>query len=237
MNLDNEKYANMQKNMYNKIARSMTLKNHKEHNSNPDLYNILFSDVEKYKNGIALDFGCGGGRNIENLFKLTDWERVDGVDISSNIIEGARRNLQKLLSPNKYNLYTNSGVDVSILKDNSYDLIISTIVLQHICVYDIRFSLLKDLFRTLKNGGQLSFQMGFGRKPQKRTIDYYENVYDATTTNGNCDVVIESENQIIDYLKKIGYIDIETAIRPVYTAPASMKHTFHEKWIYIKAHK
>ena len=66
----------------------------------------------------------------------------------------------------------------------------STIVLQHIAVYDIRFQYLEEFFRVLRPGGLLSFQMGYGEGYGK--AGYYDNHYDAESTNSFHDTTVTS---------------------------------------------
>ncbi len=207
--------------------------NHEEHNTNPDYWNILLGDLqtkEKWDGRVALDFACGKGRNVTNMFNLCDWARVDGVDISEGNIS---YNKNEYASQNS-NWYCNNGTDVSELKDNEYDFIMSTIALQHIPVYDIRKSLITDLFRTLKSGGIFSFQMGYGDNLESelgRRVSYFENHYDATGTNSVCDVRIQNEEDVIKDLTEMGFVNITTQIRESYSDSG------HPQWIYIKAYK
>ena len=146
MNSDN-KYTQMQKNEY-----FGGTSNHPEHNSNPDYWDILLGDLkdkENWNDKVALDFACGKGRNVSNMFNLCNWNRVDGIDISIGNIDYNKETYKNQNS----NWYSTNGIDVSDLKAGEYDFIMSTIALQHIPVYDIRKSLISDLFRTLKPNG------------------------------------------------------------------------------------
>ena len=105
----------------------------------------------------------------------------------------------------------------------------STITLQHICVYDIRFNYLKEFYRVLKPGGLLSIQMGYG-EGKAGAVDYYCNNYDATSTNSNCDTMVTDVEQPINDLGKIGFKDIQVFVRPSYSDK-------HPQWIYCKATK
>jgi len=189
--------------------------NHENHNLNANYWDILLSDLkdkEKWDGKVALDFACGKGRNVTNMLKLCDWERVDGIDLSEGNISYNKNEYQS----QKSNWYGNNGIDVSELKDNEYDFIMSTIALQHICVYDIRKSLISDLLRTLKPGGIFSFQMGYGEgldSPSGKRVSYFENNYDATGTNSACDVRVHTEEEIINDLKEIGFVNITTEVR------------------------
>lgn len=225
---NDNKYTNMQKGAY-----SSGTSNHPEHNQNPDYWDILLGDLknkEKWDGKVALDFACGRGRNVTNMFNLCDWDRVDGVDISESNISQNKNDYQTQNS----NWYCNNGVDVSDLKDNEYDFIMSTIALQHIPVYDIRKSLITDLLRTLKPGGLFSFQMGYGEgldSPIGRRSAYYDNTYDAGGTNSVHDVRVHNEQDVIDDLTNIGYVNITTEVRESYSDSG------HTHWIYVKAYK
>src|SRR3954469_16590240 len=87
--------------------------------------------------------------------------RIDDVDIAARNLENAKLWLAQHKVENS-NLYLCNGLDLSAIDDNQYDLIISTICLQHICVHDIRLNYFKEFFRVLKPGGRVSLQMGYG---------------------------------------------------------------------------
>jgi len=227
VNNDN-KYTNMQKNQY-----AIGTSNHDEHNQNPNYWDILLGDLkdkEKWDGKVALDFACGKGRNVTNMLNLCDWARVDGIDISEGNISHNKNEYQSQNS----NWYCNNGIDVSDLKSDEYDFIMSTIALQHIPVYDIRKSLISDLYRTLKSGGIFSFQMGYGHNLESELglrVSYFENHYDASGTNSVCDVRIQNEEDIIKDLKEMGFVDIKTEVRESYSDSG------HPQWIYVKCYK
>lgn len=227
------RYSMMQKNQMNIQSRLMH-KNHSEHDKNTEYWNILLKEItqspENWSNKTALDVGCGWGRNIRNLYKITDWEFVDGVDISETNILNSKLYLSKLYNTGnkKYNLFVNNGVDLQTIDSNRYNFVMSTITFQHICVYEIRYNLLAEIYRVLKAGGLFSLQMGFGHKIN--SVSYYDNFYNATGTNSNMDTRIEKDEYIINDLKQIGFKSITTEFgNPHYDS--------HEKWIFIKAYK
>lgn len=221
-------YTIMQKNQYH-----YGTSNHLPHNDNPDYWDILLGDLkdkEKWAGKTALDFACGKGRNVTNMLSLCDWNRVDGIDISIGNIEFNKSEYSNQNS----NWYCNNGVDVSDLKDNEYDFIMSTIALQHIPVYDIRKSLITGLLRSLKPGGLFSFQLGFGEgldSPIGRRSPYYANSYDANGTNSVHDVRVHNESDVIEDLTNIGYVNVTTEVRESYLDYG------HTHWIYVKAYK
>ena len=231
---ENNAYTKMQLAHYQNEGRDinggMNRENHMFHNNNPEYWSILVKDTEdpSFKNKIGLDFGCGCGRNILNLHDR--FLKFDGVDIASNLIERTRENLiKKNIPTNSFDLYTCNGINLSVIKNNNYyDFIMSTIVLQHICVYDIRLSYLKEFYRLLKKDGILSFQMGFGKGHGK--VSYFDNYYQATSTNSGCDVIVSSPDEIINDLKNIGFNNITYKFGQPYADG-------HEKWIFIRCIK
>ena len=125
-------------------------------------------------------------------------------------------------------LHQANGVDLSNLATAEYDFVMSTIVLQHIAVYDIRFQYLQEFFRIMKPGALLSFQMGFGEGQGK--AEYYDNHWDAQGTNSLHDTKVTDPDQISGDLERIGFTDFSHAIRPPFDDG-------HAAWIYVKALK
>jgi ubiquinone/menaquinone biosynthesis C-methylase UbiE len=156
------------------------------------------------------------------------FKRLDGVDISSVNIEKANGYTSN--NGVQCNLYVNNGVDLSIIESDIYDFVMSVIAMQHICVYDIRYSIMKDMYRVLKPGGAIAIQMGYG-SPSPMTVGYYENYYDAQGTNRTCDVCIETPEQLEKDLLEIGYKNFQYIIGPV--GPGDV----HPNWIYFNAYK
>lgn len=235
----NNKYTEMQKKYYNSTADIMAIENHRSHDLNPDYYGLLLKKVKEepdlWKNKTALDFGCGIGRNVDNLLKLSPWQRVDGCDIS---VENIKRAKQFLLSCNHTNfkLYTTTGVDLQPIPDQQYDFVMSTIVLQHIAVYEIRINILKDIFRVMKNGGLFSFQMAQYDAPHGAR--YYDNAWNATGTNGAYDVSVDNPQFLVDDLTKIGYTNISFLIKPEWDYGNKCYMTLPwSRWIYVEAYK
>lgn len=227
------KYTQMQLNAYNSMASEWSI-DHRDpvvgsydfHNQWKD-YELLFEGLENKQDKVVLDFACGPGRNIVKYNSL--FKRIDGVDISPVNIENAKKNIayNNIELPN---LYINNGVDLSQIATENYDLVISTIALQHICVYDIRKNIFNEIYRVLKTGGTFSAQMGYG-SPSPSTVGYYENYYDAIKTNRACDVCIESADQIKQDLDNIGFKKFSYKITEV--GPGD----FHPNWIFFNAQK
>lgn len=182
--------------------------------------------VQPNPNGLALDFGCGLGRHI---FKYQDsFARVDGADISPAVISVLRGVLDE--AGIDANLYLCDGTGMSTPPSDTYDLVMSMTVLQHICVHEIRLNIFRDMFRVLKPGGAIAIQMGYG-SPSSSTVGYFENFYEATGTNRECDTEVPSANHLLTDLTEIGFEGFEHKIGPV--GPGD----YHPNWIYFRAVK
>lgn len=227
------KYTKMQQAQYDFDASHWSLDNRDpvvgsfdQHNAWKDYDDFLFKGV-KTKGKVALEFGCGPGRNIVKF--ANKFERIDGVDLAQANLDNAK----KWLAHNNIdvpNLFKNNGTDLSDIPDESYDVIFSTITLQHICVHTIRKSLMAEFFRVLKPGGYLCFQMGFGvGKPE--TVDYDADFYDAISTNSGMDVRVESSDQLKEDLELLGFSKFKFDIRPV--GPGDR----HPNWIFVRVKK
>lgn len=226
----------MQRNFYNSTSHIMAVENHRGHDSNPDYKNILLKEVSNLGNGKALDFGCGIGRNIDNLLKLSSFDVVDGCDISQENIERSYEFLKSNHSTSRFNLFTTDGTSLSPILDNQYDFVMSTIVLQHIAVHQIRFSLLQDIYRVMKEGGLFSFQMAQYRSPHIKCAKYFDNAWDASGTNGSFDVTIDNPDDLVSDLSKIGFNNISYQIAPEWDAN-NQCYNNNDNWIYVKAYK
>src|SRR5262249_21181900 len=131
------------------------------HDTWPDYETYLMRDVPAQPTWIALEFGCGPGRNIRRW--APRFARIDGADIAQANLDNARVFLAGQLPPGKQpRLYLTGGADCGDAPTGGYDFVFSTIALQHICVHAVRQAILTDLFRVLRPGGRLSVQMGFG---------------------------------------------------------------------------
>lgn len=232
--MSKEQYRDMQVAQYENEAGGWSLDSNStrdkvvgwfdDHNKWED-YEYLFKDISNEQDLIVLDFGCGPGRNLvkyANRFK-----RLDGVDLSKTTLEKAKQYIESQnLVPGR--LIHCNGLDLANIEDNTYDLIISTITMQHICVHEIRYHYFEEFLRVLKPGGRISIQMGCGEnRIATLKSGYYANKYDAPYTNGGCDTLVEDTNYVKKDLEQIGFVDYKCYLRP--TGPGDR----HENWIYF----
>lgn len=98
----------------------------------------------------ALDFGCGAGRLTQALG--THFERVDGVDFAASMIELARHKN----TSERVQFHLNEAADLSLFDDDTFDLLLSIIVLQHI-PNEFKTTYLAEFVRVLRPGGVAAF--------------------------------------------------------------------------------
>ena len=101
----------------------------------------------------VLEIGCGAGRMTRHLAAM--FAEVVGVDVSGEMIRQAR---ERLAGVGNVQLYETSGVDFPMLADESFDLILSAYVFQHVPSAVVIRSNLDDAWRVLKPGGVFRFQ-------------------------------------------------------------------------------
>jgi SAM-dependent methyltransferase len=167
---------------------------------NGDLRNPL---LDGWEGRTALDFGCGPGRMIGRMKRL--FAGVDGVDISAPLIAEAQQN-----HPDS-RFWVTSGDDLGGAEPESYDLVYSTIAMQHIAVRSVRQKILGEMCRVLKPRGAVSIQLAFNpsypylrpvltvedgtRRVEVRERDtthaaWHEDRISASGTNSSCDAAI-----------------------------------------------
>ena len=222
-------YIHMLKNFFENETPRMKETNHAVHNSNPEYWSRLLGPLKDgdWSEKTTLDFGCGCGRNVINILENFKVKEAHGCDISSNNVIACRE-----LAANKG--FSNAKFETNEAKsipseDNVYDFVMSTVVLQHIPCYTIRKAILTDMYRVMKDGGVLSFQMGYG-PGHPNAAGYYANVYDAPSTNSAYDTQVTDPQQLIGDLSEIGFKNIETTI-------SSSWSDWHRQWIFVKCAK
>src|SRR4051812_11357495 len=101
----------------------------------------------------ALDFGCGFGRLTQAL--ADHFHSVIGVDVATPMIDGANQHNQVGA---RCQYVHNDGEDLSTFEDESFDLVFTLAVLQHMAPrYSRRY--LAEFFRVTKPGAIVAFQV------------------------------------------------------------------------------
>lgn len=139
----------------------------------------------------AIDYGCGPGRMVERMNEFIP--RVDGVDISPRLIEIARKESKNGRS--QFFVTKGDGMPLHDMFREHYDLVYSTLCLQHIPVRSLRKQIIHSCYDVLRRGGKAVFQMLFNFKgviPDAHR-DWFAEYTDAPATNSAHDVHITKE--------------------------------------------
>lgn len=209
---------------------------------------------EKYlfhKDGVAIksleecvvaDFGCGPGRMVNRTQKIC--KKVDGIDISEYAIDYARKTF-----PNS-EFHVSSGIDVGSAPENTYDIVYSTIAIQHIPCKTIRTNIFRGIHNILKKGGIMSIQVAY--HPTKTAgvwshdtehASYDSDFWNAKATNGHADMII-NENDLPTLksdLEKM-FKNVSFQLANVDSLYGNLNGHYHapywaQDWLFIQAHK
>ena len=102
----------------------------------------------------VLEIGCGAGRLTRALAQV--FGRVDGVDISVEMLARARETLRDI--PNVH-LHQTSGADLAMFGDREFDFAFSSIVFQHIPSKAVIENYIREVWRVLRPGRLFKFQV------------------------------------------------------------------------------
>ena len=106
------------------------------------------------KRARALDFGCGLGRMTRAL--AAHFDECIGVDISEGMVHGAR---EANADVSGVSFEVNHATDLRRFPDADFDLVYSTIVLQHVPDRDAIEAYVGEFCRVLCPGGLAAFQL------------------------------------------------------------------------------
>ena len=102
----------------------------------------------------ALEIGCGPGRIMRPMSKV--FGEIHGVDVSDEMIARARENLLGI--PHAH-VHATRGSDLAPFADESFDMVYSYAVFQHIPSSEVVFNYLREARRVLKVGGLMRVQI------------------------------------------------------------------------------
>ena len=116
--------------------------------------------------GRALDFGCGAGRLTRPL--ASRFGAAVGVDIAPAMLDLARRDNPVA---QQCEFVLNTRPDLALLRDGEFDLVYSSVVLQHLPPVLIR-AYLAEFARVLRPGGSLIVQLPTSPRWTPRGLAY-----------------------------------------------------------------
>jgi SAM-dependent methyltransferase len=116
----------------------------------------------------ALDFGCGLGRLTRAL--AGHYREACGVDISENMIKKARE-----FTP-ACTFRLNESEDLSLFPDNTFDLVYSNMVLQHLPTPEMIAKYVAEFFRVAAPNGLVVFQVPY-RKSVRNIFNLKRSAY------------------------------------------------------------
>ncbi len=137
--------------------------NYKEHVLSDDLIKKTLGD---FSDKSVLEIGCGIGRLTE--FFGQDFAWVEGVDIAEKMIETATARLAHI--PNAH--FTATDGEHYPFPDETFDLVFSYIVFQHMPSREVILENFKDIKRVLKPTGIAKIQIRGGHKVRKGSWFY-----------------------------------------------------------------
>ena len=197
-------YCNLLKKEFESHSNLMQKTNHQQHDIEPNYWNILLKPIQdnpdRWVGKSALDFACGCGRNLVNLYNLVKFSRIDGVDICKENSEYALNYSLSNIKNAQTKTWENNGFDVQPCESNQYDFVMSHQSFQHISNYEVRYSLLSDLYRVLNTEGVLSVHF----MNLSNSSNYYEN-----DIGPSRNVTVDHPQQLIKDLMSIGYKNVK----------------------------
>lgn len=118
----------------------------------------------------ALEIGCGPGRILRPMSR--HFGEIHGVDVSDEMVVRARQNLAGI--PHAH-AHATTGADLAGFADDSFDLVYSYAVFQHIPSRDVVMQYLREACRVLKPGALLRCQIN-GLDDTAKTYDTWSGV-------------------------------------------------------------
>jgi ubiquinone/menaquinone biosynthesis C-methylase UbiE len=101
--------------------------------------------------GTIVDVGCGSGNLLIKLAKKFPKHEIIGVDLSDEMLEAAKKRIEKKGNPSEIKCTHGSANDLPF-DENSVDYIISSLSLHH---WVNPLVALQEMYRVLKNNGYL----------------------------------------------------------------------------------
>jgi len=106
-----------------------------------------YADI-KTEDSSVLEIGCGVGRMMLPIGIKS--RSITGVDFDPDVLKEAESYLSDL---SNFSLKQNNGLDLGAFKDNSFDMVYSTGVMQHIVDFNVIASYMREGLRVCKDNG------------------------------------------------------------------------------------
>jgi len=164
---------------------------------------------------VLLDAGCGTGRLTAELLKNLPRGWVVGVDLSQNMLTGARNHLSQDFSGK----FLPVAADLQVLPfERAFNGIFSTASFHWVLDHDRLF---RSLFRALRPGGWLRAQCGGGpnlARLRKRTDELAATPKYAPYFDGFREPWIFNDAETAaSLLRRAGFADVDTSLEPALT--------------------
>lgn len=241
-------YARMAKNFMN---RPMTggpesvIGNLAWHENFPYVKNLLAGIPPLPPRPRIADWGGGPGRMLKRFDAVAGV--LDCIDISSY---GLAYLAEIYKGDDRVHTYETSGIDVGNAPENFYDLVYSTIALQHVPSRTIRRNIFRGVHNILAQDGYMSFQMAYhptyvaGKWSHDTEHATYDSDYwNAAATNGHADVVItEADLPLLRQDLEEIFSDVTFTFENVSEKYANLGGAHHapywsSDWIFLKGRK
>ncbi len=118
-----------------------------------DELNLLLNGVPLRDHWTCLEIGSGIGRLVRPIAERC--HKVIGVDVSPRMTEYAREYLKDV--PN-IELHVNDGLTLSMVPDESVDLVYSHLAFQHMTLHEVVEGYVAEIARVLRSGGYCRIQ-------------------------------------------------------------------------------
>lgn len=152
------------------------------------------------ENDKVLDFGCGTGTMLVLLKEQFPPIQAEGIDIDVKVLAIAEEKARKY------------GVEIDLRNydgqhlpypDNAFDKVLSSLVFHHL-KREQKLSALKDIYRVLKNGGELHI-MDFGKVSNKLLKVLF---FPWQALDGIANTKDNVQGNIPEFMKQIGFQDV-----------------------------
>ncbi len=110
--------------------------------------------VSGLKSGKALDLGAGPGYLDIEIVKRAPHIRIDGIDLTAELIGIARENSLEAGVADRLHFKVMNAVELKF-EDNSYDMVFSTGMLHSLRKPDTIIKVLKECYRVLRPDGEV----------------------------------------------------------------------------------